>query len=89
MGAGQSDLYENGSSGDTSEDLMYEIHNSRKPEMSMQNGTPNGQQDNGLWANSSRSGILLYLLAGNFTGSRIVEIYVMFLEVGYSKYMAS
>nr|XP_027085127.1 probable transcription factor KAN2 isoform X2 [Coffea arabica] len=55
--SGQSDIYENGSSGDNSEDLMFEVQNSRKPELSVQQGRQNMQQDkdlHGLWSNSSR-----------------------------------
>lgn len=54
--SGQSDIYENGSSGDNSEDLMFEVQNSRKPELSVQQGRQNMQQDkdlHGLWSNSS------------------------------------
>ncbi|KAJ9135021.1 hypothetical protein P3X46_032245 [Hevea brasiliensis] len=54
--SGQSDVFDNGSSGDTSEDLMFEIQNSRS-ELSMQQGKPSGHQDkdyHGLWSNSSR-----------------------------------
>lgn len=42
---GQSDVYENGSSGDTSEDVMFDIQNPRRSEISIQQG---------LWSNSSR-----------------------------------
>nr|XP_027085130.1 probable transcription factor KAN2 isoform X5 [Coffea arabica] len=55
--APSSDIYENGSSGDNSEDLMFEVQNSRKPELSVQQGRQNMQQDkdlHGLWSNSSR-----------------------------------
>lgn len=55
--SGQSDIYENGSSGDNSEDLMFEVQNSRKPELSVQQGRQNMPQDkdfHGLWSNSSR-----------------------------------
>ncbi|KAF2316113.1 hypothetical protein GH714_041155 [Hevea brasiliensis] len=54
--SGQSDGFDNASSGDTSEDLMFDIQNSRS-ELSMQQGRPSGHQDNknfdGLWSNSS------------------------------------
>lgn len=56
--SGQSDVYENGSSGDTTEDLMFDIHNSRRSEQSSQQGRlSSGSQDkeyHGLWSNSSR-----------------------------------
>jgi hypothetical protein len=55
---GQSDMFENGSSGDTSEDLMFDnIPNPRRPENSIQQGKPSTVQDKdyrGLWSNSSR-----------------------------------
>ncbi|KAJ4847121.1 hypothetical protein Tsubulata_024596 [Turnera subulata] len=53
----QSEVFDNGSSGDTSEDLMFDIQNPRRSDqVSTQQGrTSNGQQDNhGLWSNSSR-----------------------------------
>ncbi|KAB5564256.1 hypothetical protein DKX38_004310 [Salix brachista] len=53
----QSDVYDNGSSGDTSEDLIFDIQNPRRSEMSMQQGRPNAHQDKdyqALWSNSSR-----------------------------------
>ncbi|CBI33837.3 unnamed protein product, partial [Vitis vinifera] len=55
--SGQSDVYENGSSGDTSEDVMFDIQNPRKSELSIQQGRPNVHQEkdyHGLWSNSSR-----------------------------------
>ncbi|XP_022756956.1 probable transcription factor KAN2 isoform X3 [Durio zibethinus] len=58
--AGQSDAFENGSSGDTSEDLMFDIQNPRRSEISVQQGrssSSNAHQDkeyHGLWSNSSR-----------------------------------
>ncbi|KAG8638027.1 probable transcription factor KAN2 isoform X2 [Manihot esculenta] len=52
--SGQSDVIDNVSSGDTSEDLMFDIQNSR-PEM--QQGRPSGHQENknfhGFWSNNS------------------------------------
>ncbi|XP_031276668.1 probable transcription factor KAN2 isoform X1 [Pistacia vera] len=54
--SGQSDAFENGSSGDTSEDLMFDIQHPRRPELSMQQGRPNVHQEkeyHGLWSNSS------------------------------------
>ncbi|KAH7862299.1 hypothetical protein Vadar_002661 [Vaccinium darrowii] len=53
----QSEVYENGSSGETSEDMMFDgIHNPRKSqELSVQERIrPNSQHDHALWSNSSR-----------------------------------
>ncbi|GMQ04263.1 hypothetical protein CsSME_00049734 [Camellia sinensis var. sinensis] len=55
--SGQSEVYENGSSGDTSEDMMFDVQNPRKSEVSIEQGRPNLNQDkdfHGLWSNSSR-----------------------------------
>ncbi|KAJ7943868.1 Transcription repressor KAN1 [Quillaja saponaria] len=56
--SGQSDIYDNGSSGDTSEDLMLDIQNSRRSELSLQQGRPGADHQDkdyhGLWSNSSR-----------------------------------
>ncbi|GAV75761.1 Myb_DNA-binding domain-containing protein [Cephalotus follicularis] len=54
--SGQSDVFDNGSSGDTSDDLMFDITNQRRSEISIQQGRPNAHQDkdfHGLWSNSS------------------------------------
>lgn len=55
---GQSEVYENGSSGDTcDEDMMFEAPNPRKSEISVQQGRPNSYEDkeyHSLWSNSSR-----------------------------------
>ncbi|XP_040989657.1 probable transcription factor KAN2 isoform X2 [Juglans microcarpa x Juglans regia] len=55
--SGQSDVFENGSSGDTSEDLMFDIHNPKRLQLSVQQGRPLTTQDHkdyrGLWSNSS------------------------------------
>ncbi|XP_024021700.1 probable transcription factor KAN2 isoform X3 [Morus notabilis] len=55
--SGQSDAYENGSSGDTTEDLMFDIQNSRRSaEQSSQQERSGANQDKeyrGLWSNSS------------------------------------
>ncbi|KAH1074888.1 hypothetical protein J1N35_027216 [Gossypium stocksii] len=63
--SGQSDAFENGSSGDTSEDLMMDIQNPRRSEVSVQQGrsssSSNAYQDkeyHGLWSNSSREACL-------------------------------
>ena len=50
-------MYENGSSGDTSEDVMFDIQNPRRSELSIQQGRGNVNQEkdyHGLWSNSSR-----------------------------------
>ncbi|KAG8374581.1 hypothetical protein BUALT_Bualt10G0010300 [Buddleja alternifolia] len=56
--SGQSDVYENGSSGDTSDDILFDIQNSQKSEVSVQQGREISlNQDKeyyGLWSNSSR-----------------------------------
>ncbi|KAJ8774169.1 hypothetical protein K2173_009600 [Erythroxylum novogranatense] len=54
--SGQSDVFDNGSSGDNSEDLMFDIQNPRRSDQSMQQGRPSIHQDKdyrGLWSNSS------------------------------------
>ncbi|XP_065880149.1 probable transcription factor KAN2 isoform X2 [Euphorbia lathyris] len=75
--SGQSDLFDNGSSGDTSEDLMFEIQNSRKSEISMQHKGPEGQQDkdlyNGLWSNSSREA-WLHVKAKDCDGGKLPSL---------------
>ncbi|KAB2053880.1 hypothetical protein ES319_A12G216400v1 [Gossypium barbadense] len=59
--SGQSDAFENGSSGDTSEDLMMDIQNPRRSEVSVQQGRSSSSSNayldkeyHGLWSNSSR-----------------------------------
>ncbi|XP_027360427.1 probable transcription factor KAN2 isoform X2 [Abrus precatorius] len=55
--SGQSDVYDNGSSGDTSDDLMFDINSSRRSDLSVKQGRSNVNQDkeyHGLWSNSSR-----------------------------------
>ncbi|XP_059643800.1 probable transcription factor KAN2 isoform X2 [Cornus florida] len=55
---GQSDVFDNGSSGDNSEDSMFDIENPRRPELPIQHGSrSNVPQDNvshGLLSNPSR-----------------------------------
>lgn len=56
--SGQSDIYENGSSGDNSDDIMFDIRNPRTTELSAENGgRSSAHQDKdyqyGLWSNSS------------------------------------
>ncbi|KAI4328032.1 hypothetical protein L6164_020428 [Bauhinia variegata] len=56
--SGQSDVYDNGSSGDTSEDLMFDMNNSScRSDLSVKQGRSTSNQDkeyHGLWSNSSR-----------------------------------
>lgn len=55
--SGQSDVFENGSSGDNSDDLMFEIPNQKRAELSssVQQGRSSAHHDQyGLWSNSSR-----------------------------------
>ncbi|XP_039012670.1 probable transcription factor KAN2 isoform X2 [Hibiscus syriacus] len=59
--SGQSDAFENGSSGDTSEDLMIDIQNPRRTDISVQQGRSSSSSSahqekeyHGLWSNSSR-----------------------------------
>lgn len=52
----QSDVFDNGSSGDTSEDFMLDIENPRRLDISKQPGRPGAPQDkdyHALWSNSS------------------------------------
>ncbi|KAI3469177.1 hypothetical protein Pfo_025840 [Paulownia fortunei] len=55
--SGQSDVFETGSSGDTSDDFLFDIQNSHKSEVSVQQGRQislNTDKDyHGLWSNSS------------------------------------
>ncbi|OAY24372.1 probable transcription factor KAN2 isoform X2 [Manihot esculenta] len=55
--SGQSEVFDNGSSGETSDDLMFDIQNSRS-ELSMHQGKPSDhnqdKDSHGLWSNSSR-----------------------------------
>ncbi|KAE9596919.1 putative transcription factor MYB-HB-like family [Lupinus albus] len=55
--SGQSDVYDNGSSGDNSDDIMFDINSSRRSDLSIKQGRPSVNQDkqyHGLWSNSSR-----------------------------------
>ncbi|XP_009798333.1 putative transcription factor KAN2 [Nicotiana tabacum] len=72
--SGQSEVFDNGSSGDTSEDLMPEIENSRKSDLSEQQGRNNNMhlQDkdyHGLWSNSSRESWQLHGKLGDYPGN--------------------
>ncbi|KAL4570458.1 hypothetical protein LXL04_026112 [Taraxacum kok-saghyz] len=58
VSSGQSDIYENGSSGDNSDDIMFDIRNPRTTELSAEHGGRSSvHQDKdyqyGLWSNSS------------------------------------
>ncbi|KAL2348906.1 hypothetical protein Fmac_002906 [Flemingia macrophylla] len=55
--SGQSDVYDNGSSGDTSDDLMFDIKSSRRSDLSIKQGRSSVNKDkeyHGLWGNNSR-----------------------------------
>ncbi|XP_076888839.1 putative transcription factor KAN2 isoform X2 [Bidens hawaiensis] len=57
--SGQSDLYENASSGDNSDDMLFDIRNPRTKELSAENGGRSSvhkekEYQYGLWSNSSR-----------------------------------
>lgn len=70
MYTGQSELYENASSGDTTEDIMFD-NISQNPTRSSEQGRPNNAQDKeyygGLWSNSSRYYTLLASTTVYFT----------------------
>ncbi|KAF7809470.1 putative transcription factor KAN2 [Senna tora] len=56
---GQSDVYDNGSSGDTSDELMFDMNNSTKCDLSTKQGRQSvnnaeNEYHHGLWSNSSR-----------------------------------
>ncbi|XP_009615773.1 putative transcription factor KAN2 isoform X2 [Nicotiana tabacum] len=71
--SGQSEVFDNGSSGDTSEDLMPDIENSRKSDLSDQQARNNMHlQDkdyHGLWSNSSRESWQLHGKLGDYPGN--------------------
>ncbi|ESW30250.1 hypothetical protein PHAVU_002G137300 [Phaseolus vulgaris] len=55
--SGQSDVYDNGSSGDTSDDLVFDVKSSTRSDVSIKQGRSSVNQDkeyHGLWGNSSR-----------------------------------
>ncbi|QCD81884.1 two-component response regulator ARR-B family [Vigna unguiculata] len=59
--SGQSDTYDNGSSGDTSEDLVFDRNSPRRSDLSIRQTRPSVNQDygnGGLWNNSSREALL-------------------------------
>ncbi|XP_059299278.1 probable transcription factor KAN2 [Lycium ferocissimum] len=71
--SGQSEVFDNGSSGDTSEDLMPDMENSRKSDLSDQQGRNSMHlQDkdyHGLWSNSSsRESWQLHGKLGDYSG---------------------
>ncbi|KAA8522010.1 hypothetical protein F0562_012676 [Nyssa sinensis] len=68
--SGQSDVFDNGSSGDNSEDIMFDIPNPRRSELSTQQGRPSGFQDKdfGLWSNSSSREAWLHGKSRDFEG---------------------
>ncbi|GFP94960.1 probable transcription factor kan2 [Phtheirospermum japonicum] len=64
--SGQSEAYENGSSGDTSDDFLFDIQNLQNSELSIQKARQfNTDQEikeyDGLWSNSSRYNAILLL----------------------------
>ncbi|KAK4365802.1 hypothetical protein RND71_013682 [Anisodus tanguticus] len=71
--SGQSEVFDNGSSGETSEDLMLDMDNSRKSDLSDQQGrnTMHLQEKNyhGLWSNSSRESWKLHGKHGDYPGN--------------------
>ncbi|XP_017408097.1 probable transcription factor KAN2 isoform X2 [Vigna angularis] len=59
--SGQSDTYDNGSSGDTSEDLVFDRNSPRRSDLSIRQARTSVNQDignGGLWNNSSRQAFL-------------------------------
>ncbi|KAL3499987.1 hypothetical protein ACH5RR_039080 [Cinchona calisaya] len=52
--SGKSDFYENGSSGDNSEDLIFEVQDSRQSELSVPQNMPQDTDFHSLLSNSSR-----------------------------------
>ncbi|XP_027347387.1 probable transcription factor KAN2 [Abrus precatorius] len=55
--SGQSDIYDNGSSGDTSEDFMFDINSPERSDLSVKQASARANQDKenrDLWSNSSR-----------------------------------
>lgn len=84
MYAGQSELYENASSGDTTEDIMFD-NISQNPTRSSEQGRPNNAQDKeyygGLWSNSSR----YYTLLASSTTVYFTEIVFKILSDYYAQ----
>ncbi|PON85400.1 KANADI transcription factor [Trema orientale] len=76
--SGQSDAYENGSSGDTTEDLMFDIQNTRRSEQSPQQGRSSGQDKEynnpALWSNSSSREAWLHGKPKDSTGGNIPSL---------------
>ncbi|MCD7471240.1 hypothetical protein HAX54_011565 [Datura stramonium] len=72
--SGQSEVFDNGSSGETSEDLMPDMENSRKSDLSDQQAGRNSmhlqEKDyHGLWSNSSRESWQLHGKHGDYPGN--------------------
>ncbi|XP_055819764.1 probable transcription factor KAN2 isoform X2 [Solanum dulcamara] len=71
--SGQSEVSDNVSSGDNSDDLVLEIRNSNKSELSIQQGRQNlyNQEKDygGLWSNSSRESWQLHGKLGDYPGN--------------------
>ncbi|XP_055830592.1 probable transcription factor KAN2 isoform X2 [Solanum dulcamara] len=71
--SGQSEVFDNGSSGETSEDLMPEMENSRKSDLSNHQGRNSMHLQeidyHGLWSNSSRESWQLHGKHGDYPGN--------------------
>ncbi|XP_010322703.1 probable transcription factor KAN2 isoform X2 [Solanum lycopersicum] len=71
--SGQSEVFDNGSSGETSEDLMPDMENSKKPDLSDQQGKNSMHLQeidyHGLWSNSSRESWQLHGKHGDYPGN--------------------
>lgn len=71
--SGQSEVFDNGSSGETSEDLMPDMENSRKSGLSDQKGRNSMHLQeidyHVLWSNSSRESWQLHGKHGDYTGN--------------------
>ncbi|XP_015083822.1 probable transcription factor KAN2 isoform X2 [Solanum pennellii] len=71
--SGQSEVFDNVSSGDNSDDLVLEIKNSNKSELSVQQGRQNmfnQERDyGGLWSNSSRESWQMHGKLGDYPGN--------------------
>ncbi|KAK9076023.1 hypothetical protein SSX86_004353 [Deinandra increscens subsp. villosa] len=73
--SGQSDIYENGSSGDNSDDIMLDIRNARATELSAENGgrcSDHQEQDYqyGLWSDSSSREAWLHEQHRDYEGNK-------------------
>ncbi|KAL3817909.1 hypothetical protein ACJIZ3_003814 [Penstemon smallii] len=74
--SGQSDLFENGSSGDNSNDLLFDnnIQNQQKSEVSVVQHESLNQDYHGLWSNSSSREAWLHGRARDFGGENITSL---------------